>query len=248
MANVTLMYRNILETGTVTSSDANASFPLYRLYDRDLGKLFKFNSHGANLAVMVDQGAVVSYPASRLIIPVGHTLNGLDVKLQYSTTGAYGGEEVDALSWTQGDALIINKTFTVATKQYWRFIITEDPAAAPEMPELYLTNDLVFVRNPDPNVFEGRRRNIVRDETLSGKSRRVKLGESRRSRKYPLKTVESAQKTDFETWEAHCEGLKPFYILDHSGALIYMEMMNELEFTYLTPSIVSTSLDLLEVI
>lgn len=248
MANVTVHFLNILENSTVTSTDANASFPLKRLYDRDIGKLFKFNSHGANLAVVADQGASTSYEVGRLIIPVGHTLNGLAIKLQYSTTGAWGGEEVDALSWTQGDALIINKSFTAQTKRYWRLIITSDPAAAPEIPEMFLTKDLVFAQNVGPNVVEETERNVARDMTLSGRGRWIKNGEPKRSRLYDLKTIGTTQKSDFESWEALCGGSKPFYVTDHNGTLIFMEMLNKLKFTYLTASILSTSLELLEVL
>ncbi len=247
MANVTLLYRNILETGTVTSVDENPSFPRYRLYDRDIAKLFKFNSHPANLTVTINQTPII-YPVDRLIIPGGHTLNGLDIILRYSDTGAWGGEEVTVVNWTQGDWLVINKTFTQQTRQYWQFLITSNPAAPPEFAEMFLGADLVFTRNPDPSVMEGRKRYVTRQETLSGKSQRIKFGESKRSRRYSLKTVASAQKADFEAWEALCEGLKPFYIIDHNGTLIYMEMLNELEFNYITPTIVSTSLELLEVL
>ncbi len=51
---IEVMYRNILENSTVTSTDENTSFPLYRTYDRDIAKRFKFNSHAANLYIKAD--------------------------------------------------------------------------------------------------------------------------------------------------------------------------------------------------
>lgn len=247
MSQVILHYRNIFETGTVTSTDANIAYPLYRTYDRDIGKLFKFNTHGANLFVKVDQGAI-SYPVNRLIIPVGHTLNGLNCKLQYSTTGAYGGEEVDALSWSQADALVINKPFTVQTKQYWRFLITSDPAASPEIPEIYLTMDYTFEQNPAFGATQGYQRNVLREESQSGRVRKVKFGNVRKVRSYNLNYFTSAMKTEFETWESVYEGIKYFYITDPSSYLIFCESLNDLNFVDVAPDLWSCDLSLLEVL
>jgi len=247
MANVTICYRNIFETGTTTSTDENTSYPLYRTYDRDIGKLFKFNTHGANLYVKVNQGAS-SYQVSRLIIPVGHTLNGLNLKLQYSTTGAYGGEQVDALSWAQADALVINKTFAAQTKQYWRFLITSDPAAPPEMPEIYLTDDYVFEENVSIDVVEGTQRNVKREETLSGRVRKIKLGYPREARNYSLRAITAAQKTNIEAWETVYDGTKDFYILDHNGDLLFCENLTDIEFRYVTSILTNVEMDLLQVL
>jgi hypothetical protein len=98
------------------------------------------------------------------------------------------------------------------------------------------------------NVAEGTKRNVSREETLSGMVRRVKRGEPRRTRKYDLTVLESSQKTDFESWDTHYDGTKSFYILDHDGDLIFMEMLNDLEFRYLSTTILAVSLDLLEVL
>ena len=321
MSQLILHYRNILETGIVTSTDENTSFPLYRTYDRDIGKLFKFLTHGANLYVAVDQGAVISYEVDRLIIPLGHTLNGLDMKLQYSTTpfpiasvtigaggtsyqvndvltlvqaGAAGGTvtvdtvdagvitavslttagtnyrvanglattghtgdatinvvtvgATDALSWTQGDVLVINKSFAAQTKQYWRLLITEDPAAPPEIPEIYLTKDYTFVQNPSYGARGGYQLNVLREETFSGRVRRVKFGSSRRVRNYNLPYFTTTDKAAFEAWEAVWDGIKYFYITDVDGTLIYMELLNDLLFIDDAPNTWSCELQLFEVL
>lgn len=245
MSNVTLAYRNILETGTVTSTDENTSFPRTRLYDRDIEKLFKFNSHAANLYVVVNQGAIISYEVDRLIIPVGHTLNGLNLKLQYSTTGAWAGEQVDALSWAQADALIINKPFTAQTKQYWRFLITSDPAAAPEIPELYLTDDIVLTDNPLYQIVVGVKKNVTKLSTLSGKTLKIKLGVPKISKRYNFLTT-TTQKTALEAWDSHCEGTKSFYLLDEDGNLLFAEALSDFEFTHAGPDMWACSVDLLQ--
>jgi len=247
MSNVTICYRNILENSTVTSSDENTSFPLYRTYDRDIGKLFKFNTHGPNLNLKITQGAV-SYPVSRLIIPAGHTLNGQTLFLQHSTTGVWAGEQVTAVTWTQSDALVINKSFGSVTMKYWSFAITTDPAAPPEIPELYLTSDYVFERNVKLNVTEKNQRNIYREESLSGRVRLVKNGLERRARNYTVLVKNDTQKVDFEAWNSVYDGIKPYYILDHDTDLIYMEMLNNMEFEYVHRDYSIVTLELLEVL
>jgi hypothetical protein len=247
MANVKLAYRNILETATVTSTDENSSFPLYRLYDRDIGKLFKFNTHGAGLYVKINQSAI-PYNVSRLIIPATHNLNGLEMEIQNSPSGAFAGEEVHVLNWTQADALIINKSFVAANpdEAYWRFFIVSDPATPPEMPEIFLTADYTFERNVKMDLIEKPQRNVDRDETKSGYPRWVKLGEKKRYREYEL-IAESAQKANLESWWDVLDSVKPFYIFDHNGALIFMEVLNDLSFTPLSNQFWITRMEFLEV-
>jgi len=240
---VTVMYRNILETGTVTVTSENTSYPKYRLYDRELTKLFKALDSTSDVDIMIDQGAVISYALTRLIIPEGHNLNGKVCKLQYSTDGT---NYSDALSWTQADALVINKTFTTQTKQYWRFRVTITGIL--QLGELYLTDSYVFTRNISNEAVQGTKRNVLREEGVSGTVRKVKLGESRRQYQYKLKAMGLTQMSDFQAWENETEGVKDFYILDHNGDLVYCEMLNELEFRYLTGTVVGSDLNLCEVL
>ncbi len=174
---------------------------------------------------------MVEYPVDRLIIPVGHTLNGLNLKLQYSHTGAFAGEETDALSWAQADALIIDKAFVAVTERYWRFLITSDPAAPPELPELYLTKSYAFARNPSWGFTTGDRLNIARQETLSGKTNYIKNGVSRKERAYQLTRIQSAQKTEFETWQGVTEGIRAIYVEDEAGTVFFAEVLESIKFT-----------------
>ena len=245
MSNIKTAYRNILENSTVTVTTENASFPKYRLYDRDIGKFFKGTAFASPFGIVANQGATI-YEVDRLIIPVGHNLNGLACKLQYSTTGAWGGEEVDALSWTQGDALIIDKTFTAATKQYWRLIVTA-PATIVELTEMFLSRVYTFERNPSYGSKVGKKKNIIRDQTQSGRTRRIKLGEPKLSVNYDL-LVLTTQKTSFEAWDSATEGTKFFYVWDEGGVLYFMELMNDLEFAYRANGVWNISMELLEVL
>jgi hypothetical protein len=244
MSNITIAYRNILENSTVTVTTENTSFPKYRLYDRDIGKLFKGTAFASPFAIVVDQGATTTYEVDRLVIPVGHNLNGLVCKLQYSTTGAWGGEQVDALSWTQGDALLIDKPFTAATKRYWRLIITA-PATIVEMPEMFLSKIYAFERNPSFGSKTGIKKNIVRDETQSGRVRRIKFGEPKLSVTYDLLAL-TVQKTSFESWDSATEGTKSFYVWDENAIGRFMELLNDIQFSYRANGVWNTSLELME--
>lgn len=318
MANIVLCYRNILETGTVTVTSENTSFPKYRLYDRDIGKLFKGNSTPPKFNITDNQGATI-YEVNRLILPADHNLNGLALQLQYSINpfpitaitlgsggtgyiindvltivqaGASGGmvtvtgvnagvitsvsltlggsnysvenglavtggtgtgatinvtavDATNAASWTQSGSGLINKSFTIQTKQYWRFAIA-NPASAPELGEMYLTKDYNFAQNVAYGLRESMHRTISRRETGSGKVRTRKYGDARRYRNYNINFFLAAQKTEFQDWETHCEGVKSVYIADHDGYWMMMEILNEIEYIPASDSLWSTALELME--
>lgn len=245
MSNVILCYRNILENsgGIVTVTSENASFPKYRLYDRDIGKLFKGTTTPANFYITLDQGGTI-YEVDRLLIPLGHNLDGLLLKLQYSTDN-FAGDVNDAASWTQSDSGLINKTFTAQTKRYWRLNIAA-PASIPILAEMYLTKTYTFVQNVAFDLQEKKQRNIGRRYTGSGNPRISKYGESKQYRNYRINCFLAAQKTEFESWETLCEGIKPVYISDHNGSWMFVEILNEISFSPLSNDLWSIGLELLE--
>jgi hypothetical protein len=226
---IKVCYRNILENSTITVSSENAAFPKYRLYDRDITKLFKFNAADNPSLITLDQGTVTSYPVSRLFIPVGHTLNGLACKLQYSATGAWAGEEVDALSWTQGDALRVDKAFAEQTKRYWRLRVAA-PGAPIELPEMFLTKPYQFARNVSWGYETGDRLNIERQEALSGKAFYVENGVPRKERIYSLTKIQTAQKTELETWQGVTHGVKAVYVEDELTVVFFAEVIGGFRF------------------
>ncbi len=230
MSQVEILYRNILENSTLTVTTESASFPKYRLADRDIGKLFKGTAFASPFAIKADQGATTIYEVDRLIIPVGHNLSGLACSLRYSTDN-FSADDHEAVGWTQGDALLIDKSFTAATKRYWKLNVTA-PATIVEMPELFLGKNYIFAANPLWGAREIRRRNVVADTTRAGYDRDVKFGESKRARAYELKDILAAQKAELEALEALCEGVKGFYLDDHTGTVIFGKLLSELDFGY----------------
>ena len=247
MANAKFCYRNILESATVAVTSENASFPAWRLYDRDIGLLFKGGSAPANFYVTLDQGATTQYDVNRLIIPAGHNLNGKAVKLQRSTDN-FVGSVIDVVSWTQTDALAINKSFTQpATTRYWRLNITTG-GTIPELPEMYLTKDLDFTYNPDFGTPVGKQRNVSRWETESGQVRKVKNGEPRQAYQFGFAVIDSAQKTDLQAWEDHLAGTKGCYLSDTDGTWVFVELMEDLKYTPISYNNWSTTFNLLELL
>ena len=225
---IKIAYRNILENSTVTTTNENASFPKYRLSDRDIGKLFKFSAASNPSRITIDQGAATQYPASRLFIPAGHNLNGLTVTLQYSTDN-FAADNHDAVQWAQAGAGLIDKAFTEQTKRYWRLNIAA-PGAPCELAEMFLTKPYEFPRNPSWGFGTGNRLNVLRDETLSGKVRLIKNGAPRKERTYDLTRIQSAQKTEMETWESVSEGIRAIYIEDESAAVFFAEVLGAFKF------------------
>lgn len=232
MAQIKILYRNILENSTVNPTNENTSYPKYRLYDRDIGKLFKGNSSAATWSITIDQQSSAThtiYPIDRLIIPSGHNLNGIGLRIQYSSDN-FAGDINTATSWTQSTTGIIDKSITSNTQRYWRISIFDH--SIPELPELFLGKDYSFQRNPGYGSRTGKKANVMREETQSGKRRAIKLGELKNTRTYELSVIETSQKDDFETWFEHTEGLKPVYLTDEAGNVLYVELLNDLDFSY----------------
>jgi hypothetical protein len=246
MSTAIICYRNILESGTVTVTSENSAFPKAALYDRDIGFLFKGNTTPANFYITVDQGASISYEVDRLIIPAGHNLDGLALKLQYSTDN-FGSDINDALSWTQSGSGLIDKTFTAQTKRYWRLNIAS-PASAPELAEMFLTKQIPFIYNPEFGGPVGKKRNIDRTESRAGEAQKVKNGDARRSYKYGWSILEAAEKDMLEAWDDDCEGTKNFYLIDTDGNTVFVERLGDLIFTPIGYQQYQTSFDLLEVV
>lgn len=243
---IKLVYRNILENSTVTVTSENTSFPKYRLYDRDIGKLFKGNSTPTNFYITLDQGAVVTYEVDRLFIPAGHNLDTLVIKLQYSTDN-FAGDVHDALSWTQSGAGLIDKEFTGQNKRYWRLNIAS-PASAPELPEMFLGKVYLFERTSSWGFEEEDQDNVEREESASGKSYRAKYGERRLHRRYSLEKITDSQKTNLQTWDRHTERIKAIYVEDATDSVFFAELMNGLKFGAMSEGRWKCDIELLEVL
>jgi len=225
---IRIYYKNILEEATITVTSENTSYPKYRLYDRNIGLLFKGNSTPSQFLIDIDQGShLYQNQINKIIIPSGHNFSGKVVRLYYSEDGI-NYEQFRA--WTMPSGRFADD-FPLTEKRYWRFGI-DNPASPPELSELWLGKGYAFQINPIIGADEKWRRNIFTEELESGVDTEVKRSERKRVRIFDLREIRQEQKIDFETWDALCEGIKPFWVKDHGGTLIYMKMLNDLEFKY----------------
>ncbi len=237
-------YTNILESSTVSLSVGaqNNSYPLYRLYDRDIGRIFEASA-AATLEVKVDQGALIQNDVDSLFIPAGHNLAGMSLDIQYSYDDVSYTSAVGA--WTQPDNSLIVKSWagtsaldlttesgnmlvtesganlTTTVPRYWKFIIT-NPSLAPQFAELFLTSTYTWEKipgrpgGPFDDVF-----NVKTDVTSSGLDRFLIFGNSKRQRIYKVVNAGATQQTNILALNSAWAGSKPFWLYDHEGNWIY---------------------------
>jgi hypothetical protein len=237
---------NILEAATVylSTGSANSLYPLYRLYDRDIGKSFISTSATA-IAITVDQGATVT-AVDRLIIPAGHNLNGATMTLQYSSNGT---SWTNAVSWTQADSLLINKAFTAVSYRYWKLSISYASAKAWQMTELFLMPTYTWNVNPDyPGGPFDVKHNVERKLLASGGVRYLKRGDPKRKREYSVPYSNEAQAAAIEDLNDKWAGCKPFWLCDHRGEWVYGELTKEIGIQETEYQLYSYNFDFLEVL
>ena len=228
MSKIITYVKNILETGTVTVSPVeNASYPAYRLYDRHIGRSFKFGSIVNPSTIVVDQGATGNIEIDTIIIPNGHNLDGLVLTLSHSPDN---NAWTQADQWTQSGSGAIQRTFTAITKRYWKLSIAS-PSAAPALYELFLTKSYTWGRNPeeiDRGVYS--EFNILRLQDSGGRPRFIEMGSSRKYREYSLYKINDTHRTAIEDLNDNWAGKKPFWLKDPDSVLIYGELIETLGF------------------
>lgn len=212
-------HKNILETSTVALSAGteDPAYPLYRLYDRNIGRVFR-PAAAATVEVKVDQGASDNLAVDRLLIPSGHNLAGMTLDIKHSDDDTAYTEAVP--QWTGTDGLM-EKSWSPATHRYWKFIIT-DPPAVPELAELFLTQTYSWERDPArpagpfDKVF-----NVENDLTAGGQERFLVHGDPRRQRLYHMPRCGEAQKGGVLDLYDGYGGSRAFWLYDHEGNWIY---------------------------
>jgi len=230
MAKIKTYYLNILESSTVTSTpSADSDFPVYRLYDRHIGRSYKAGSV-AETTIHVDQGATTINEVDTLIIPANHNLDGLVCTLSYSDNDI---DWTQHHQWTQSGSAIIERSFSAITHRYLRLVIS-GPASVVTMHEMMLTKAYEWDRNPESigrgvyPVF-----NVERREDTGGRPRYLELGDSRQARIYALNKIHDSgskqDNTELQALNNAWAGKKPFYMKDHDATLLFGELVEPLE-------------------
>ncbi|MBI5057008.1 MAG: hypothetical protein HZB61_10380 [Nitrospirae bacterium] len=224
MSQVKCCFKNLLETSTVILSAGaeDANYPLYRSYDRDIGKVFKAAA-AVTIEIKIDQGASGNLACDRLLIPAGHNLSGMTLDMKYSDNDSSYASYVS--QWVQGDNNLIDKSWASSTHRYKKFIITS-PASIPQLTELFLTQSYIWERNPSrPTGNFLDKLNVERDESVGGHARFFKHGDPRKYRNYPQVRAKTAQKDNAKLMHDAWAGSMPFYLYDHEGIWIFGEIL-----------------------
>lgn len=248
MGNLACCYANILETAAVSLSqgaaDASGNYPLYRLYDRDIGRIFQSASEAVT-EVRADQGPAVINPVDTLFIPDGHNLQGLTLLLEYSDDDV---TYTSAASWTQPDGNLIIQTFTAQTHRYWRLNISGATIAA-QIAELFLTSTYTWERNPQnpggplEDLF-----NVQAETSAYGRDRFLIHGPSKRQRVYKEALASETQKASISALNDAWQAAKPFWLCDQDGIWIYGKLRKPLNLKKDGYGRYSFTFDFLEVI
>lgn len=221
MSNIALLYVNILETSTVSVQNENPDYPKWRLHDRDIGKKFYGGSIESPFLIKADQGSVYQRDVNTLIIPAGHNLAGELLGLKY---GPDNVSYTDAVSAWTGVAGLIVKEFTVQNAQWWRFSI-DNPAAIPQMQELWLGSRATYIDVIAWGYQEGRQGNVARTDSLSGRPHFLQNGEDRKYRNYMCKCYSSSVRDSLESFFSYSRG-KPFWLQDLDGEWYFMSLVD----------------------
>lgn len=221
MSSISILYRNILENSTVTTTNENASYPKWRLHDRDVGKLFMGTSTASH-TIKADQGGT-SYDVDTLIIPAGHNLyGGCQLDWEYSANNSNWYDMVTA--WAGASGQIVKEVSGEETKRYWRLVLTS-LSAIPQIPELWMGLRVELENVVSWGYREGLKGNVVRTDSLSGRPHFLELGEDREYRNYACKIQDSDVRDDLESFFNHSRG-KPFWLKDMAGNWLFMSLVN----------------------
>lgn len=220
-----IYYQNYLESGTVTVTSEDTSYPKYRLYDRAQGLLFKGTSHPNPFEIKIDLGATGPYPLiDAFILGKSHNLSGLTLTVSFSDDDVGYANAASCVA-TLG---INHQDFTGVQHRYWKLAIAS-PASNPEIGEIFLSKALLFDRNPNWDYGYGRVKGINRLESKAAYTQKTKWAEMRKRRRYHLIHMESSQRSDIETFEDVTESVKNFYVEDLQGNLFFAELPEPLE-------------------
>ncbi len=120
-------------TATSTASGDYSVNYLYNMLETNMWKAANTNTP---MYIAYDAGAGNAKTADYMVI-LGHNLKtiGASIVLQYSTTGAWAGEEIGVFAGFSPDAdtVILKEWAALATARYWRLKITGVLSAPPYM-------------------------------------------------------------------------------------------------------------------
>lgn len=127
--NPIILYDNLFDDGTPTATDTATGYAVANINDLRPYTYWVAASSGTKY-LAVDAGSAVSADALGIS---GHNFGtaAATVSLESSTTGAWGGEEVERVAgFAPSDDKTLIKAFTSASVRYWRLKIVTASVAA----------------------------------------------------------------------------------------------------------------------
>lgn len=181
------------------------------------------------------------------VVMPGHTFDGVDLLFQYSDDGSTWSNAVTP--WTQsGDSMIVKTFISPKSSNYFRLYTDSSMYVLPELAEFYVTKFNEISSAPKYTVREGHVPNIKKISADSWKNRYLFNGEKRKTFSYEFPYASSADKTIIEELENECLMKKPFYIYDHNGSVIYVELTDSISIVPINSTHFNIKIELMEVL
>lgn len=237
---------NALETSTISLSAGieDSSFPLYRLYDRNVGRSFKPSS-AETIEIKIDQGTTAPNPIDRLIVPSGHNLHSMTLDIKHSDDDGIYTPAV--AQWTGTDG-VISKSWSPVAKRYWKFVITS-PSSVPELAELFLTSTYEWDKEPAQPAWPSEKIfNIESAQSSGGQDRFLIHGQPKRRRPFHIARCSMDQKNEITALSDGAHALLPFWLCDHEGEWIYGRLTSPMRLDEVAYQTYSFDFDFLEVL
>jgi hypothetical protein len=197
----------------VTTTGAAAGFPNRRLYDGDIGLLWRDSAAGTR-DITVDGG--FARTIDTVILGAGHTLAGLTVTV---LSGATAGGVTSRTSFTVGDPGVPHRhPFGPVTDRWW-VVRVASPSLAPAIPELVLSLGTPFPSSPVLRGHEvGQRSQVIDLESYGGYEWNLVRGPVRWTASYPLLQMTPAERdTMLAAHRALDGGARACYLTDGEG-------------------------------
>lgn len=197
--------------GLSSNNAVETEFPLDHLIDDRQTTKMKFASVESDHFIDIDMGAGFTGRIDTIIIPAGHSLDGIDIDLLGDTTFAPTTERA---GFTPSGTGIIKEDVDDggATRRYWR--LEFDTSGAHEIHGLILTlKKTLTVGFVMPDAPDGLRHNFRRLVQPSGISPTIQTGAPQRVMDFQFQNaLRTTDLATMEDWIATPGMIRPFYI------------------------------------
>lgn len=218
MGAISLLYKNILESATVTVNSENPLYPKERMFDRQIGRFFKSNNAPPSLVISVDQGTSTIFPVKTMIIAPNSIWQQSRIVFSYS-------EELSGFIEIWGSTgSFVEEAPSPLTYRYWEIRAFSQTDIA-QISEIFIGNPLQLTNVVLYPYNSGRIGNVERYESRSGRPYFLEIGEEREYRNFLLRIKDADTMEDVQDFLTHSRH-KPFWLKDMDGSWHFMSLVN----------------------